>query len=575
MALIYQGTKISPGLGMGQARVVEKLRLEPPAERPREPEQELLRFHRCYDAAEEDLRKTVQEAQEKLGGHEAEILDAQLTLLQDEYSVLEPIQEAIRDEGLNMAQAIDKVLGGIVELFQQAEDEYMRLRAGDAEDVRKRLLMRALGVTPRDYSVLPAGTILVAEELTPSDTIRMDLAHVSGIVTSRGGYYSHVGIISRNLGIPSVCGIPEAAEDGDTVLVDGEKGVVTVNPDEAELALFSERRREAEAEKQRLDVFRTAPSRTLDGEAGLICGNIGTAAEAQAALDAGAEGIGLLRSEFLYMDQPALPDEETQFQAYRQVLETMGGRPVIIRTLDVGGDKAIPALPMEREENPFLGCRAIRLCLERRELFRVQLRALLRAGSYGDLKIMFPMISTLGELRSAKAMLEEARKELLREGVPVRKVPVGIMVEVPAAAVIADCLAREADFFSIGTNDLIQYTMAAERGNPSVDYLYSPYDPAVLRLIAMAAGAAERAGILCGMCGEAAADPELLPVFWGMGLRELSMSPGGIVLSRAVLANWRTEDCRALAERVLSCTHRQEVQAVLKEARTEREALRG
>ena len=476
---------------------------------------------------------------------------------------MEPIQEAIRDEGLNMAQAIDKVLGGIVELFQQAADEYMRLRAGDAEDVRKRLLMRALGVTPRDYSVLPAGTILVAEELTPSDTIRMDLAHVSGIVTSRGGYYSHVGIISRNLGIPSVCGVPEAAEDGDTVLVDGEKGVVTVNPDEAELALFSERRREAEAEKQQLDVFRTVPSRTLDGEAGLICGNIGTAAEAQAALDAGAEGIGLLRSEFLYMDQPALPDEETQFQAYRQVLETMGGRPVIIRTLDVGGDKAIPALPMEREENPFLGCRAIRLCLERRELFRVQLRALLRAGSYGDLKIMFPMISTLGELRSAKAMLEEARKELLREGVPVRKVPVGIMVEVPAAAVIADCLAREADFFSIGTNDLIQYTMAAERGNPSVDHLYSPYDPAVLRLIAMTAGAAERAGILCGMCGEAAADPELLPIFWGMGVRELSMSPGAIIRSRAVLANWRAEDCRSLAEQVLLCGSRQEVQDIL------------
>ena len=521
MALIYQGTKISPGLGMGQARVVEKLRLEPPAERPRDPEQELLRFRQCYDAAEEDLRKTVQEAQEKLGGHEAEILDAQLTLLQDEYAVLEPIQEAIRDEGLNMAQAIDKVLGGIVELFQQAADEYMRLRAGDAEDVRKRLLMRALGVTPRDYSVLPAGTILVAEELTPSDTIRMDLAHVSGIVTSRGGYYSHVGIISRNLGIPSVCGVPEAAEDGDTVLVDGEKGVVTVNPDEIEACNCGQ--------YGCLEQYASA--------------NIGTAAEAQAALDAGAEGIGLLRSEFLYMDQPALPDEETQFQAYRQVLETMGGRPVIIRTLDVGGDKAIPALPMEREENPFLGCRAIRLCLERRELFRVQLRALLRAGSYGDLKIMFPMISTLGELRSAKAMLEEARKELLREGVPVRKVPVGIMVEVPAAAVIADCLAREADFFSID--------------------LYSPYDPAVLRLIAMTAGAAERAGILCGMCGEAAADPELLPIFWGMGVRELSMSPGAIIRSRAVLANWRAEDCRSLAEQVLLCGSRQEVQDIL------------
>ena len=536
---------------MGRARVVESLRLEPPAERPRDPEEELRRFRRCYAASEEELRQTVQEAQKKLGGHEAEILDAQLTLLQDEYSVLEPIQEAIRDGGLNMAQAIDQVLGGIVELFQQAEDEYMRLRAGDAEDVRKRLLMRALGITPRDYSALPEGTVLVAEELTPSDTIRMDLAHVSGIVTSRGGYYSHVGIISRNLGIPSVCGVPRAAEDGDTVLVDGESGVVTVHPDEAGLARFSQRRREAEAERRRLDIFRSAPSRALDGTAGLICGNIGTAAEAQAALDAGAEGIGLLRSEFLYMDQPALPDEETQFQAYRQVLETMAGRPVIIRTLDVGGDKAIPALPMEREENPFLGCRAIRLCLERRELFRVQLRALLRAGAYGDLRIMFPMISSLEELRSAKAMLEEAAEELIREGVPVRKVPVGIMVEVPGAAVMADCLAREADFFSIGTNDLTQYTMAVDRGNAKVEKLYSPLQPAVLRSIRNIITAAKEAGIPVGMCGEAAADPRLLPLLMTWGLDEFSVSASAVLSTRAAIRKWLGDEAQKVTQEAM------------------------
>lgn len=567
MALIYQGAKISSGLGMGQARVVENFCLEPPCEKPQNLEEELRRFQHCYDTAVEDLKEAVREAEKKLGEHEAEILDAQLTLLQDEYAVLKPIQESIRQEQVNMAQAIDTVMSGIVELFSQAEDEYMRLRASDADDVRKRLLMGALGVKCRDYSVLPENTILVAEELTPSDTIRMDLPHVSGIVTSRGGYYSHVGIISRNLGIPSVCGVPGAVEqvnDGDLVLVDGDEGAVTVCPGEYELKRFQKKCREKNLEAHRFDSFRFESSCTRNGETGLICANIGTEKEAEQALSFGAEGIGLMRSEFLYMNQTQLPDEEMQVQAYRSVLETMAGKPVIIRTLDVGGDKALPGIPMVQEENPFLGCRAIRLCLARKELFHTQLRALLRASIYGNLQIMFPMISTMDELRAAKCMLEQARKELEQEGFHTAEVPVGIMVEVPAAALLADSFAREVDFFSIGTNDLIQYTMAAERGNQGVEYLYSPYDPAVLRLIAMTARAAEHAGILCGMCGEAAADPDLIPVFWGMGLRELSMSAHRIPEGRAALAEWKTEDCKKLAQKVLECADRQEVQRAIR-----------
>ena len=280
-----------------------------------------------------------------------------------------------------------------------------------------------------------------------------------------------------------------------------------------------------------------------------------------------------MRSEFLYMDQTELPDEEEQFLAYRNVLEKMDGRPVIVRTLDAGGDKVLPSLHMRREENPFLGCRAIRLCLTERELFHTQLRALLRASVYGNLKIMFPMISTLEELRSAKSILETARKELIQEKTSVSKVSVGIMIEVPAAALMSDCLAQEVDFFSIGTNDLIQYTMAAERGNQDVDYLYSPYDPAVLRLIAMTAQAAERAEIMCGMCGEAAADPNLIPVFWGMGLRELSMSANSIPRGRSVLAQWETKDCRKLAKKVLECSDRQEVQTLIQAEQMSRNSV--
>ena len=566
MALVYQGTKIASGIALGRVQVVEKLDLELPQYSPKDCEQEIAIFCECHGAVVQEMKRTLQEARDKLGEHDAEILDAHLTLLQDEYSVVEPIKEAIRDDGLNMAQAIERVMGDIITMFRQAEDEYMRMRANDAEDVRRHLLSHVLGIDLQDYSVLPKGTILVAEELTPSDTIRMDLKHVSGIVTALGGYYSHVGIIARNLGIPSVCDMRELVDilkNGDTVIVDGDEGSVTVNPDCSELTRFENRRRQKEYEAKELLSFRFKPSCSLNGDDGLICANIGSVAEAEIALAAGAEGIGLLRSEFLYMDQAVLPDEETQFEAYREVVKTMCGRPVIIRTLDVGGDKQLPSLPMAKEENPFLGCRAIRLCLDRQDLFRTQLRALLRASVYGNLQIMFPMISSVEELRNAKNLLEQIREELKAEGVQTAPVPIGIMIEVPAAALLADYLAKEVDFFSIGTNDLIQYTVAAERGNRAVENLYSPYYPAVLRLINMAARAAEREKIYCGMCGEAAADPDLLPVFWGMGLRELSMSANAITRARETLSHWRTEDCQSLAERVLNCASKQDVQDLI------------
>lgn len=551
---------------MGHIAVMRKRTLVIPDYVPEELEEEKTRFRVAHTAAVEETQALLESTKASNGAGQAEILDAQLTLLQDEYSVVEPILEKIGDERCNAAHAADSVLSEIAAMFAQADDEYLSQRAADVKDIRERLLLHILEQERVHFDALPEDTILVAAELTPSDTIRLDLRHIAGIATETGGYYSHTGIITRNLGIPAVSGLEfdlDAIEDGTCAIVDGETGRFTLSPSEAERQVFLREREELARVVSNLEQYRTRKSCTADGVEGCICANIGTPADAMDAMQKGAEGIGLMRSEFLYMDHEGLPDEETQFAAYREVLETMAGRPVIVRTLDIGGDKDLPALALPKEDNPFLGFRAIRLCLQRKDLFRVQLRALLRASVYGNLHIMFPMISSLEELREAKAMLAQAREELLAEGVCVAPVKVGIMIEIPSAALLADCLAKEVDFFSIGTNDLIQYTLAAERGNASVEYLYTPYQPAVLRLIAMAAKAAEDNGIFCGMCGEAAADPALLPVFWGMGIHELSMSAGSITRARMVLASCDDHACRELVHKVLACTSSEQVKQIL------------
>ena len=551
---------------MGHIAVMRKRTLVIPDYVPEELEAEKTRFRVAHTAAVEETQALLESTKASNGAGQAEILDAQLTLLQDEYSVVEPILEKIGDERCNAAHAADSVLSEIAAMFAQADDEYLSQRAADVKDIRERLLLHILEQERVHFDALPEDTILVAAELTPSDTIRLDLRHIAGIATETGGYYSHTGIITRNLGIPAVSGLEfdlDAIEDGTCAIVDGETGRFTLSPSEAERQVFLCEREELARVVSNLEQYRTRKSCTADGVEGCICANIGTPADAMDAMQKGAEGIGLMRSEFLYMDHEGLPDEETQFAAYREVLETMAGRPVIVRTLDIGGDKDLPALALPKEDNPFLGFRAIRLCLQRKDLFRVQLRALLRESVYGNLHIMFPMISSLEELREAKAMLAQAREELLAEGVCVAPVKVGIMIEIPSAALLADCLAKEVDFFSIGTNDLIQYTLAAERGNASVEYLYTPYQPAVLRLIAMAAKAAEDNGIFCGMCGEAAADPALLPVFWGMGIHELSMSAGSITRARMVLASCDDHACRELVHKVLACTSSEQVKQIL------------
>lgn len=551
---------------MGHIAVMRKRTLVIPDYVPEELEVEKTRFRAAHAAAVEETKALLESTKASNGAGQAEILDAQLTLLQDEYSVVEPILEKIGDERCNAAQAADGVLSEIAAMFAQADDEYLSQRTADVKDIRERLLLHVLEQERMHFDALPEDTILVAAELTPSDTIRLDLRHIAGIATETGGYYSHTGIITRNLGIPAVSGLEfdlDAIKDSACAIVDGETGRFILSPSEAERQAFLREQEELARVASDLEQYRTQKSCTADGIEGRICANIGTPADARDAMQKGAEGIGLMRSEFLYMDHEGLPDEETQFAAYREVLETMAGQPVIVRTLDIGGDKDLPALALPKEDNPFLGFRAIRLCLQRKDLFRVQLRALLRASVYGDLHIMFPMVSSLEELREAKAMLAQAREELLAEGEHVAPVKVGIMIEIPSAALLADCLAKEVDFFSIGTNDLIQYTLAVERGNASVEYLYTPYQPAVLRLIAMAARAAEDNGIFCGMCGEAAADPALLPVFWGMGIHELSISASSVTRARKTLAACHDGACRELVHKVLACTSSEQVKQIL------------
>lgn len=554
MSMVLNGKGVSEGVAMAALRLYIKKLPEIPTAPAADVEQEEAHLTQILNTAQQELQALYEASLEKLGKEEAGIFDAHLTMLSDEYSVCEPIRDLIRGEGLNVAAAICKQFDLLIELFRSMDDELLSERAADVGDLKDLLLRIALGMPRQDLSRLDADVIVVAEELTPSDTVRMDTKHIKGIVTRLGGVTAHSAIIARTLGIPAVTGISACDDlslDGKTAIIDGTSGQVSVEPDAEELRRFRAAQEAADAAERELEAYRHAPSVTKDGVRLEICGNIGTPAEAADAVALGADGVGLFRSEFLFMDREALPSEEEQFEAYRTALDAMDGRPLIVRTLDVGGDKKLPALPLPQEDNPFLGYRAIRMTLKQPEVFRPQLRALLRASAYGDLRVMFPMISRLEELREAKAMLAREREDLQAAGIAVGKLPVGIMVEIPAAAILADRFAAEVDFFSIGTNDLTQYTLAVERGNEKVAELYTPEHPAVLHLIATTASAAVKHGIVCGMCGEAAADPRLAPAFVGMGLMELSMSPRRIAQVRKQLSGMTMDECRRCAAELL------------------------
>ena len=551
-----KGIGASPGIVLGKTLVLHDVDLtyereQIPAENI---SQEIERLNNAVQTSIDQLDLIYTKALQTLGAEDAEILQAHQMLLMDPEFIGKMIQR-VESEHSTAPAAVDATVQELVETFLALEDDYLRERAADMRDIGRRLLANLLGVELNPLEHLTAPVIIVAHELTPSQTALMDKTQVLGFITETGGRTSHTAIMARTLEIPAVLGlsnITKLLQDGTKVIVDGEAGLVYLEPVEEEIALYMDKLHKYKEDLLQLMKLTDALAVTLDGRQIELAANIGSPADVPAAVKYGAEGVGLFRTEFLYMDRPVAPTEEEQFLAYRQVLEAFRGKPVIIRTLDIGGDKALPYLEIPPEMNPFMGWRAIRFCLERRDIFKTQLRALLRASFYGNLHIMYPFISGLQDLRAANALLREVQSELAAENIVINPAPkVGIMIEVPSAALIADQLAREVDFFSIGTNDLIQYTLAADRMNEKVSSYYDPFHPAVLRLIKLIVEGGHKAGIPVGMCGEMAGDPAATEVLLGLGLDELSMSAGSLLKVKQVVRSLNSVECIESAERML------------------------
>ncbi len=565
---MYQGVNASEGIGIGTVMVAvdPDLTFEPHEVTDAAAEKE--RYQAALAVFCEKTQAQADHMKVAVGEAEAEIMLGHIVLAQDP-GMTDGINGAI-DGGACAEQALVDTSTMFENMFLSMDDEMFRLRAADIADIRTGILAELLGVEVVDLSVLPENTVVVVHDLTPSMTATIDKKNVAGIVTETGGRTSHSAIIARALEIPAVLSVANscsALRNGMTAIVDGSKGVVVADPDEAVLAEYTARAEEFAAEKAALEAFRGKETVTADGIKKILACNIGSPDDVANALDHDAEAIGLFRSEFLFMDATELPSEEEQFQAYRKVATALKGAPVIIRTLDVGGDKEIPYLNMEKEENPFMGYRAVRYCLDNADQYKVQLRALLRASAFGDIKIMIPLVTCVEEVRAVKELVEVCKEELDQEGFKYNPdTEVGVMMETPAASLIADKLAEEADFFSIGTNDLIGYTMCADRGNDRISNLYNVYYPAVLRSIKNIIESGVKAGIMVGMCGEAAADPLLEPLLISFGLEEFSMSAPSILRARKTISQWSKAECDELAERALALSTSAEVKALLEEA---------
>jgi phosphotransferase system enzyme I (PtsI) len=494
----------------------------------------------AVEASREQLTAIKEKAEKEIGADKAAVFESHIMLL-DDPEFTGAMETGVETNSINAEKAVSDVIDMYSAIFESMEDEYMKERGADVKDVGKRVIANLCGNADGGMGNLEENTVVVAHDLTPSDTAQLDKSKVIGFLTNIGGRTSHSAIMARTLEIPAVVGlndITENVKNGDLIIVDGTEGFAIINPDEVTVKEYTEKKKKYEEEKEELKKLIDHETVTKAGKRVEVCGNIGKAKDVEAVLANGGDGVGLFRTEFLYMDRDVMPTEDEQFEAYKHVTETMGKRPVVIRTLDIGGDKKLPYLPLPEEMNPFLGFRAIRLCLGRKDIFKVQLRALLRASAFGNLKIMFPMISSLEEFLAAKELLKECMEELKAEGKAYNEsVDTGIMVEIPAAAVMADELAKHVDFFSIGTNDLIQYTIAADRMNENVSYLYDPMHPAVLRLIKMTIEAAHNEGKWCGMCGEMAGDEKAIPTLVEYGLDEFSMSASSILNAKKYIMN--------------------------------------
>ncbi len=566
---MLKGTNASSGIGIGNAVIVEEKELVIKRETVRDTAAEVERFKGALDLTLKKTEELAADLATRVGEKEAEIMQGHMMLLMDPMLTGE-IETAITGESICAEYAIEQVCTTYAEMFASMDDELMQQRATDMRDIKARMQRELLGVESVDIASLPAGTILVAKDLTPSMTAGIKPENVAGIVTELGGKTSHSAILARALEIPAVVAVPDLmnqVKNGHVIVLDGSEGVVYVDPDQAVVDDFSAKREKFLKEKKELEQYIGKPTVTKDGVHIELVANIGKPEDLEKVLQYDGEGVGLFRTEFLFMDRTAMPTEDEQFEAYRTVAEGLKGKPVIIRTLDIGGDKEIPYMGLTKDENPFLGYRAIRFCLDRKEdVYKPQLRALLRASAYGNIKIMVPMVTCIEELREAKALIEEIKKELDEKNIPYKKdIEVGIMVETAAASLMADVFAKEAAFFSIGTNDLTQYTMSVDRGNDKVSYLYSTFNPAVLRSIKRVITCGREAGIMVGMCGEAASDPLMIPLLLAFGLNEFSMSASAILYSRKLITSYSTMELQAVADKAMSFATAAEVEAYMKE----------
>lgn len=564
-----KGTSASAGIGIGTAVILEETELVISDKTVEDVTAETERFCSAVEASIQDVSELAADMAQRIGEKEAEILNGHLMLLQDPM-LTDGVKEMIQNSKLCAEAAVEQIFTMYADMFASMDDELMQQRATDMRDIKTRVQKKLLGVASVSVSSLPAGSILVAKDLTPSITAGINPENVVGIVTELGGKTSHTAILARALEIPAVVavtGLLEEVKDKDNLIVDGSEGIVYINPEEKCLEQYQEKREVFLKEKKELEKFIGKPTISKDGVQVELVANIGKPEDVDKVLQYDGEGIGLFRTEFLFMDRTAMPTEEEQFEAYRKVAVAMNNKPVIIRTLDIGGDKEIPYMGLMKDENPFLGYRAIRFCLDRKDdVYRPQLRALLRASAYGNIKIMIPLVTCVDEYRQAKELIEEIKSELDQEGIAYNKeIQVGIMVETAAASLIADLFAKEVDFFSIGTNDLTQYTMSVDRGNDKVSYLYSTLNPAVLRSIQRIISCGREAGIMVGMCGEAASDPLMIPLLLAFGLNEFSMSASAMLSARKWISEYDTKELQAVANKAMSFSTEAEVRTYMTE----------
>ena len=563
---MLKGIGASEGYGIGKIMIVEEKTLEYTPHAVNDIDAEIKRYSDAVNAFIEETKKQAEALKVSAGAKEAEIMEGHIGIIND--PGLKMGIENLITGGTCAEAATEQTLDMFIGIFSATDDEMTQQRASDLKDIKHALLSILLGINEVKISDAPAGTVLVAKEVTPSMTAGINKDNIVGIITETGSQTSHSAILARAMEIPAVLSVPGALSQlssGEQVIVDGTNGEVVTAPSEEEINDYTARRDAFLREKRELEMFRGRRTLSASGEEYELCCNIGSPKDAGKAVQADGEGVGLFRTEFLFMDRTALPTEDEQFEAYKAAAVILKGKPLIIRTLDIGGDKEIPYLGLEKEENPFMGFRAIRYCLKNREMFKSQIKAILRASAFGDVRIMFPLITAVEELREGRALVEEVKEYLRASGIAFNEnIPVGVMTETAASGVIADLLAKEADFFSIGTNDLTGYTMACDRGNSDVSYLYSPFQPSVLRMIKSIIENGVKAGIPVGMCGEAAANPMMIPLLMSFGLTEFSVSSVSVLKVRKNIAKWTKEEADAVAEKVMAMTTEKEITEYLK-----------